>query len=56
VTSTAAYDGQRILVVGEARGIGEEIAYRLEAAGAEVLAAARGLDRAASFARSLRHA
>jgi NAD(P)-dependent dehydrogenase (short-subunit alcohol dehydrogenase family) len=56
VTSTDAFDGQRILVVGGARGIGAEIAARLDAAGAEVLVAARDLDRAATFARSLKHA
>jgi NAD(P)-dependent dehydrogenase (short-subunit alcohol dehydrogenase family) len=56
VTSTDAFDAKRILVVGGARAIGAEIASRLDAAGAEVLVAARDLDRAASFAQSLKHA
>ena len=56
MTSTDAFEGKRILVVGGARAIGAEIASRLDAAGAEVLVAARDLDRAATFAQSLKHA
>lgn len=56
MTYPDAFAGKRILVVGGARAIGAEIASRLDAAGADVLIAARDLDRAATFAQGLRHA
>jgi NAD(P)-dependent dehydrogenase (short-subunit alcohol dehydrogenase family) len=56
MTSTESFEGKRILVVGGARGIGAEIASRLDAAGAEVLVGARDLDRAATFTQGLKHA
>jgi NAD(P)-dependent dehydrogenase (short-subunit alcohol dehydrogenase family) len=46
---------KRILVVGGARAIGAEIARRADDAGAEVIIAARDLDKATVFAKSLQH-
>lgn len=45
--------GQRVLVVGGARHLGEAIARRATEAGAEVVIGARDLDRAAALAATL---
>jgi NAD(P)-dependent dehydrogenase (short-subunit alcohol dehydrogenase family) len=55
MTLTNSLAGKRILVVGGARAIGAEIARRADDAGAEVIIAARDLDKATVFAKALQH-
>lgn len=55
MTLTNSLTGKRILVVGGARAIGAEIARRADDAGAEVIIAARDLDKATVFAKALQH-